>query len=283
MSRLTGRCSACSRASILIVTIWVLVFFTLLSTAFYNLFSGRLRLVERLRNRPLAEQAAYSAVELARFEMVTDGGYADSLKEFAGARGKELGPASFTCAVSDEQAKININYAEAAVLARLPGMNMDMAGAIAASKIRPFEAIEELRLVDGISAEAYEGIKGYITVYGDRAVNINTASEAVLAAIGMDPGLVEKVVRFRQGDDLQAATADDMVFHDRGTIVADLEKSIVLTLREKAQLTNLSGLGILGVTSEYCLLEVAVRVVNKPAGMYRIILGKPGIARWEEF
>ena len=57
----------------------------------------------------------------------------------------------------------------------------------------PFESVQELRLVPGMTAAAFEAIAPYVTVYGSGAVNVNTASAMVLNAMGY-PGdeLVEQ-------------------------------------------------------------------------------------------
>ncbi len=47
-----------------------------------------------------------------------------------------------------------------------------------------FESVDELRLVPGMTAELFEALRPYVTVYGSGLVNINTASEHVLGALG---------------------------------------------------------------------------------------------------
>lgn len=80
-----------------------------------------------------------------------------------------------------------------------------------------FEALEELMLVKGMTWDIFKEIEKYITVYGDGAVNINTAPEEVLLAL-IDDGsgqfgeLVDSIMIFRKGDDGLEGTSDDRFF-----------------------------------------------------------------------
>jgi hypothetical protein len=109
--------------------------------------------------------------------------------------------------ITDEQGKIHLNYASQALLQSLLS-NLGVSGASTkaaniinyrqAGLTNPFDSVEELRQVAGITAADYAAIKDYVTVYsfvnsdvyrpaGPRApVNINTAPIEVLKAI-LDP------------------------------------------------------------------------------------------------
>ena len=63
---------------------------------------------------------------------------------------------------------------------------------------RPFKVKEEILLVEGMDKEKFEQFKDLITVYGDGKVNINTASEGVLKALGLEEELVGIIVRYRR-------------------------------------------------------------------------------------
>ncbi|MDB4349332.1 general secretion pathway protein GspK [Omnitrophica bacterium] len=80
---------------------------------------------------------------------------------------------------------------------------------------RDFIVPEELLLVRGITEELfYDKLKGYITVYGEGKININTASEDVLTALfGIGyPALASKIIDYRRGVDGKAGTDDDRWF-----------------------------------------------------------------------
>jgi len=128
--------------------------------------------------------------------------------------------------LQDEEARVNLNTAPIALLAALPGVGTELAEAIVAQRQQePWGAPEDLvhrGLVSpfmwyGSAAQA--GFNTYLTVWGSGKININTAPPVVLAAVpGLTPGLVEAMVRYRQGDDQQLGTSDDRHFRT----VADL-------------------------------------------------------------
>lgn len=98
--------------------------------------------------------------------------------------------------------------------------------------VTPFQAIEELRYLDGVDADDWygterkPGLEGMLTTYGSGKVNVNTASEDVLRSVpGLDPGLISKVITYRRGDDGKAGTEDDRGFRN----LEDLGKKLGAT------------------------------------------------------
>lgn len=67
---------------------------------------------------------------------------------------------------------------------------------------------------DGQISEQERGIAQYLTVFGDGAVNINTASEKVLMALINDADLAAEIGKYRKGDDGEIGTEDDGLFSD---------------------------------------------------------------------
>jgi general secretion pathway protein K len=73
----------------------------------------------------------------------------------------------------------------------------------------PFEFLEELLLVRGITKELFygsverPGISYYLSPYGDGKININTADPLVLRALSdrIDQDLVEEIVAYREDED----------------------------------------------------------------------------------
>lgn len=167
--------------------------------------------------------------------------------------------------MQDEESKININKATQDMLEYLPGLTPDIATSIRAwrgdtevtqdvlfkedayykglpkpykSKGKPFECLEELALVRGITQDMLygkdidgngiidvneQGLTRYITVYGeDGLVNINTAGVTVLRAIGFTEDLSYKIIRFRLGYDELLGTSDDGIFTDPSTVAEKL-------------------------------------------------------------
>lgn len=112
----------------------------------------------------------------------------------------------FQAGLIDEQRKLNINAAAPGQLARLieqlisdaPAAELAAAvadwrdepagvfcqAAAAPCHNAPFDTVDELRLVPGMSPAIFEAIKPYVTVYGAGLVNANTAPVVVLDAIG---------------------------------------------------------------------------------------------------
>ncbi|MFA5059226.1 MAG: type II secretion system minor pseudopilin GspK [Candidatus Omnitrophota bacterium] len=163
----------------------------------------------------------------------------------------------------DEESKINLNGVTAqnmAVLAQLIVLldfNEDEAGNIAAAvadwidgdstlagvsmgaedgdyagltkpyhcKNLPFDSVEELLLVKGMTPQIFAKIRSYVTIFpkeGPLAVNINTASKTVLRALARSSAgpvtntqlsdadsLVEKIIEYRHGEDKEEFSADD--------------------------------------------------------------------------
>ncbi len=92
-------------------------------------------------------------------------------------------------------------------------------------KNAPFDSLEELLLVRGMTKEIYSKVKDYLTVFpkdGPFVINFNTASKTVLQSvarwgISQSPtndvadadSLVDNILRYRAGDDLEDGTKDD--------------------------------------------------------------------------
>jgi type II secretory pathway component PulK len=115
-------------------------------------------------------------------------------------------------------------------------------------KNRPFDSAEELLLVRGMTPEIYEGLKGYVTVFpkqGILRVNFDTAPAGVLTALARAMGavlpnvapsdaeaLVEKILRYRQGEDGTALTRDDRVVALNAMPVNAVERNLFLAMSQ---------------------------------------------------
>jgi type II secretory pathway component PulK len=98
-----------------------------------------------------------------------------------------LGDARFGVAVVDLNARLDLNRADAATLraflAQFAGASR--ADAItAALKEQPLWRLSELAAVPGVDAALAREIAPYVTLSGDGIVNVNSAPEPVLAALG---------------------------------------------------------------------------------------------------
>lgn len=90
----------------------------------------------------------------------------------------------------------------------------------------PFQAVEELRYLEGVEDEDWFGRKGepglkdIFTTYGDGKINVNTASKLVLLSLpDVDESTVESILAFRAGADGKIGTGDDRGFKDLGDLV----------------------------------------------------------------
>jgi type II secretory pathway component PulK len=148
-----------------------------------------------------------------------------------------LGSGRFSYRISDEESRINVNTASDALLQRLfteIGLEKRVRDPIVDSiqdwkdsndehrlsgaesddtylkrsvpyraRNANFEDIRELLQVNGITAEIYYGrdretaLKDYVTVFGRGQVNINTAPELVLRAVGLSSAEVSEIVLTR--------------------------------------------------------------------------------------
>lgn len=117
--------------------------------------------------------------------------------------------------MSDEERKININKADRKTL-----LNIFRDDGIAEAlmerrdKNGDFALMEEVLLVEGVTPEIYKSVEGYITVYGEGKVNINTVSKKALMALGVTEDAADAIIIYRNGPDGIPATEDDRVFTD---------------------------------------------------------------------
>ncbi|MCK5081544.1 MAG: general secretion pathway protein GspK [Candidatus Omnitrophica bacterium] len=120
-----------------------------------------------------------------------------------------------------------------------------------ACKDAPFEILEELMLVKGMTQPIFDKLKDRITVYGAGAVNINTVDTMVLEGLGLESDLACEIVSFRSGNDGLVGTEDDNVFQDTESILGSLSSEIGLSPANSEVLEGLINSGIIGVRSDY--------------------------------
>jgi type II secretory pathway component PulK len=132
----------------------------------------------------------------------------------------------FVPGLTDEQGKLNLNTADPGAVRRLvelvgPGSGAapdDIAAAVAdwrdapdgahcagtvpACHNAPFDTVDELRLVPGMTPELFTALERYVTVYGTGTVNANTAPAEVLSALGLP---VLQIIQQRAAQPFSAA------------------------------------------------------------------------------
>ena len=198
-------------------------------------------------------------------------------------------------AIIDESALINLNFASVDVLARLPGMNKELAEALINSGLRPFSTINEVLLVKGISKDDFLLFKDSVTVYGTGKININTASKVVLVALGLDEEEANLILRFRRENKIKPIVKDpsaepaveptaepDYGISNLATLINDLRDFAGLGLRQEQDLLTL--LPVFEVKSEYLRFNVMTTSGGQEGLHYSIVIYPPTkkVLSWTE-
>jgi len=194
--------------------------------------------------------------------------------------------------IIDESSLINLNLASVEVLARLPGMDEDLAEAIITSNLRPFSTINEVLLVEGITKEIFLQFKDLVTVYGLGKVNINTVSKPVLVALGLDAEVADLLIRFRRENKITPLDTEPITdppvtptygISNLGGLLNDLRKYDDLGLRQEQDLLML--LPVFEVKSEYSRFNVITTPGGQEGMHYSIIIHPPTkkVLSWTEY
>jgi len=276
-------CPCIERGSIIVISLWVLVFFSILGVTLFKMVSAQISLVKRLEGRVIGSDLARSAVVYARQERESGSLGYDTLYSLKKEREKELGRDKFIYTLSDEESKININNSSGEILARLPGLNNDLAQAVINSSLRPYTYKEELMQVEGFTEEIFNGCKDFITTHSNGKVNINTAPKEVLAALGLDASLVENIEAFRHGPDDLEATEDDGFFESTAQILDKLRSFCGFSGQQEAELLELSTSGNVCAAAENLCVNIDAYVSGKSAMRYAVVFDKDKIKQWREW
>jgi general secretion pathway protein K len=132
-------------------------------------------------------------------------------------------------------------------------------------KSAAYETLDELLLVQGMNKKIYDKLIDYVTIYGDGTVNINTASKAVLEALGLPDELADKIITVRRGKDLIDGTPDDNVFLRTFELSADINAIVPLTLDEGRRIDALNARGILTASSFFYTINATARLSGRGA------------------
>lgn len=279
---------------VLVLTLWILGFLTVLALHIGLLVRQKAILVSRLENRQILQNIAESGIKKGIAVLKTVLSQKNSIKlaeikqtlynnpQLFGpetldrgtlelARGEQGSDGGFY-GLDVEDSRINVNTASRVELTRLMEtaveLEEDQAESIANAIIawreygeteiqgfysddfysnlefpyQPkkdhFEILEEVHLVKGMTADIFQKVRRYLTVYGNGQVNLNLAEVPVLVSLGIPRDLGEKIVRLRRGQDGIEATGDDMVFNSPGQVLdamiagGDLSEEDIELLRQ---------------------------------------------------
>jgi len=295
------------KASILVVCLWAIMILSILGMGLSGLVFQEIRFARTYQrlcfSLPLARGALKEVFYLRQADHTPAFDTFDELTKeneralcggnfykyyFADKSSSAEKSLAVTSQIIDESALINLNTASKDVLMRLPGINEELAERIVNSGLRPFSSINEVFLVEGMSRDNFILFKDLITVYGVGKININTASKAVLLALGLDDRLVEAILRFRQEHKIvnpdPAAVPQVLGYGFSATdkILDDLRTFTFLSLKQEQELLAL--LSILDVKSEYLRFNIIPYSGSRQGLHYSIVIhpASKRILSWDE-
>jgi len=272
-------------AAILFIALWTLVVLSILVVGIAGRISSEISFVKYLENRLFSFYLAKAAVSQAIIELKDDKtkDY-DTLYELRKQRKAILGEGAFEFYLTDEESLINISMPSMTMLEHLPGIDQVLAELISKSSLKPFLLKEELLLVDGVTGEIFLEFKNLITTFSSGQVNINTAGQDTLKALGLEDDLVEIILRYRRGPDQLEASEDDGEFKDSASILNDLRKFTILMVEQELQIAELLSSNSLCVNSSNIRLNISTQVHGKAAMKYAVILERATgkIKFWQE-
>jgi DNA uptake protein ComE-like DNA-binding protein len=262
---------------VLVITLWLITILAIFGIGLARLAWSGAYFTRWKTSKTLSPYAMNTVMMMTKYRMAKDKTPEyDTLSEFLQKAVYRLGNLRVVYSVADEERKININKAPGSVLKELPDMNTDKASSIVTSTLRPFKAKEEILLLDEIDEDDYMKIKDLITVYGEGPININTCSEETLEVLGMEGGLVSRIMEYREGEDGETGTEDDGIFDSRTGILNTFKERSYLSLRESQALMSLINRNLLGVKSRQYRIVADVYAQNRLIDKYSIVLGAGG-------
>jgi len=213
-----------AKGSILIFTLWVLIILIMLTVALSRRASSDIALAKYEHYNVKALYLAKAGIVKMLTELTKDTNGYDSLNEDWN-RNKDnhkelkIGDETVFYGSSDEDGRLNLN---SPTLKKEQLVELGIVDAISHEIIdyktrkgdKGFEFMEELFLIEGMTAEIYSSIKDLVTIYRgiESKVNINTASEKALLAVIGDNSLVQEILVYRKGSDDKEGTEDDVIF-----------------------------------------------------------------------
>jgi general secretion pathway protein K len=269
-----------------VYVVWIITLLSLFATSIGSQSLFAVNLSERLSEQLKATYIARAAVQYATLVLERDAtpGVDGLNEEWSNNpvvfQEHRVAEGTFSAQLMDEERRVNLNTASPEVLQRLlegaGGLSHDDAAAVVDAildwrdedddkrplgaedfdyqtrfgydcKDAPFENVEELLLVKGVSWVLYRRLEDLVTVFGSGRVNLNTASFPVLKALGLSEAGAQGVLLFRAGDDSQEGTGDDRQLESLGDLTAHL--GAFVPADELARLARLTNDQLIGVSS----------------------------------
>lgn len=209
----------------LVIVLWIVTLLTVIASSFLYAMRTDTKVVSNEMSRARANAAAEAAVHRAVFELYKPPSLTDRWQSDGATHEWRYQDATVTVSLTDESAKIDINAASEQLMRSLllsQGLNEEEAAgltdamadwrdadplkrargaeeseyAAAGRKYKPanapFQTIEELKLVLGMTPDLYQRLEPLITTYSRQpGINSQIASRDVLRAI---PGATDQLV-----------------------------------------------------------------------------------------
>ncbi len=304
------------------MVVWVIMLLSLLAAGLGSRQVFALGLVQRMEQELQASYIASAAVQQAMTLLQQDAtpkadGLADSwANDQTPLASHAFGSGAYTIRLVDEERRLNLNTAPVGILQRLleqvGRMREEDAQAVADAvvdwrdkdsdagedgaedfyylslerayecKDAPFENVEELALIRGMTPMVYRRVAPYLTVYGSGQVNLNTAPVDVLHALGFSDEGVNGVVFYRAGEDNVEGTADDRMIGAIAAIGPELSRS--LPKEDLPVLMQLLQEGLVGVGSDAFRAQIEARVTDAkyPVHVEAVMTREGRIHLWME-
>jgi len=201
--------------------------------------------------------------------------------------------------ITDEERYININTAPKELLEGIDSMNRSLVRKIMARRteevhenegITPFQAIEEIRYLQGVDEDDWfgergkTGLKNLLTVWGEGKINLNTATPEVLDCIlnisksGLRESDLDAILAYRNGSDGIPYTEDDQGFKS----IEDVQEKTEVTIDPTGPL----GLYCMFSSSYFRITGVATRRQGRIRAVCSAVVtlqdGPPVILDWQE-
>jgi general secretion pathway protein K len=152
-----------------------------------------------------------------------------------------------------------------------------------ACKDAPFEHVEELLLVRGVTPALLERLAPWVTPYGSGRLNLNTAGRGAFEALGLSSLAVDALIRYRDGEDGQPATGDERLFASVPAAVAELMP--LMPADDHARFTRMADTDLFGVSSSVFRASIQARTegADGTAAHVECVLDRKGsVLAWAE-
>ncbi len=145
-----------------------------------------------------------------------------------------------------------------------------------------YEFVSELLRLPGMTREIYARIRFYVTVYGDGAVNLNSAGPELISLLDLHPGVGTKILALRAGPDEISGTADDVVFQSQADLELKLKSAFGLRLQEQVSLRHAFAKRSVALSSNYFSVVVEASAKQSRGQTMSVYGLRRGIQRWME-